>query len=116
MSVSHTYQYETLEDPSRQIRLLKLDTTHDNGSVLTGGLSVYKIPPRAGTRVARLSKHLQLPGYFAFSYVWGTGSDRHPSHEIILDNRRFPITANLYAALHSYRSLVPSSIRFWVDA
>lgn len=116
MSISHTYQYETLEDPSRQIRLLKLDTTHDNGSVLTGSLSVYKIPPRDGSRVARLSKHLQLPGYFALSYVWGTGPDRHPSHEIILDNRRFPITATLYAALHSYRSFVPASIRFWVDA
>ncbi|KAH8784347.1 heterokaryon incompatibility protein-domain-containing protein [Hyaloscypha finlandica] len=116
MSISHTYQYEALANPSRQIRLLKLDTTHDNGSVLTGSLSVYKIPPRDGSRVARFSKHLQLPGYFALSYVWGTGPDRHPSHEIILDNRRFPITATLYAALHSYRSFVPASIRFWVDA
>ena len=116
MSVSHTYHYEPLKDPSQQIRLLQLDTAHDNGAVLTGSLSVYKIPPHDATRLARLSKHLQLPGYSAISYVWGTGPDLRPSHEIILDNRRFPITANLHAALHNYRSLWPISRRYWVDA
>ncbi|KAH8590615.1 heterokaryon incompatibility protein-domain-containing protein, partial [Bisporella sp. PMI_857] len=116
MSVSQTYRYEPLEDPSQQIRLLQLNATRDNRAVLTGRLSVYNIPSQGATRLARLSKHLQLPGYFAISYVWGTGSDLNLSHEIILDNRRFPITANLHAALHKYRSSWVASGRYWVDA
>lgn len=116
MSVSYTYGYERLEDPSQQIRLLTLNEALDNGSVLTGRLSVHNVPPRNATRTARLRKHLGLPGYLAISYVWGTGPDLHLSHEIILENRRFPITANLHAALHSYRSQTPTSLRFWVDA
>ena len=116
MSVSYTYGYERLEDPSQQIRLLTLNESLDNGSVLTGSLSVHKVPPRNASRGARLGKHLGLPGYVAVSYVWGAGADLHPSHEIILDNRRFPITANLHAALHSYRSTALTSMRLWVDA
>lgn len=116
MSASYTYHYEPLANPSQQIRLLQLDAARDTGAVLTGSLSVYKIPSRDGTRLARLGRHLQLPGYFAISYVWGTGPDLQRSHEIILDNRRYPITANLYAALHKYRSSGPDSRRYWVDA
>lgn len=116
MSISYTYSYERLEDPSQQIRLLKVNGARDNGSVLTGSLSVYKVPPRNASRTARLSKHLGLPFYFAMSYVWGTGPDLQPSHEIIIDGRRFPITANVHAALHTRRSANPTSMRYWIDA
>lgn len=116
MSTTYTYGYEPLDDPSQQIRLLTLNSSLDNGAVLTGSLSVHTIPPRNATRTARLSKHLRLPGYFAISYVWGTAPDRNPTHEIILDNRRFPIAANLHAALQSYRAAYATTCRFWVDA
>jgi hypothetical protein len=116
MSVAYTYGYTRLEDPSQQIRLLQVHSARDKGAVLTGTLSVHTLPPRNASKTERLSKHLRLPGYQAISYVWGSGPELNPSHEIILDGRRFPITENLHAALHSYRSRIASSLRFWVDA
>ncbi|RFU23968.1 hypothetical protein B7463_g12370, partial [Scytalidium lignicola] len=116
MSTAYTYGYEPLQDPCQQIRLLTLNSSLDNGSVLTGSLSVHTIPPRNASRTTRLSKHIRLPGYFAVSYVWGTAPDRNPTHEIILNNRRFSIAANLHAALQFYRASYVTTYRFWVDA
>jgi hypothetical protein len=116
MSVAYTYGYTRLENPSEQIRLLKVHSARDKGAVLTGTLSVHTLPPRNASRTERLSKHLHLPSYQALSYVWGTGPELNPSHEIILDGRRFPITENLHAALATYRSNAAISLRYWVDA
>lgn len=125
MSGTYKYTYTRLEKPSHQIRLLKLNRSYDDGAVLTGTLSVYDIPERDASVGKRLLKHLGLPAYCAISYVWGEAApspllDHDPgqasNHEIILDGRRFPLTANLHSALHYYRSVNPASTRFWVDA
>lgn len=108
------YRYTPLRDPFQQIRLLKLKGPRSRSDPLVGTLSVHTIPMRDAPRSKRLAKHLGLPGYLAVSYVWGT--DFTLSHEIIIDKKRFPITANLDGALRSFRSVNPAPMRYWVDA
>lgn len=50
------------------------------------------------------------------SYVWGEGSALEKNHEIILNGCRFPVTANLHAALHDNRSFTSWPLRLWIDS
>jgi hypothetical protein len=113
---SYQYCYEPLENPSEQIRLLTLDATRDNGSIITARLSTHRVPLRNASRRARLRSHLGLPGYWAVSYVWGAQSNSNSRREIVVDGRLFLITANLHAALRQFRATMITSIHLWVDA
>lgn len=116
MSVKPAYRYTALHDPFQEIRILKVNGTRNNNSPLVGTITVHKIPLRDASRTKRLGNHLRLPAYLAVSYVWGTGPSLLRSHEVIVDEQRLPITANIHACLLSYRGLTPNSIRYWIDA
>jgi len=88
----------------------------DKASIIEAKLSVHPLPASNAPRLARLRAHLQLPWYFALSYVWGEGSALEKRHEIILDGCRFPVTANVHAALHENRSFASWPLRLWIDS
>ncbi|KAH6662070.1 heterokaryon incompatibility protein-domain-containing protein, partial [Halenospora varia] len=53
------------------------------------------------------------PEYSALSYAWG--EQPLVTRMIFVNGRAFPITLNLYDALHNFRSLYPGT-RLWADA
>ncbi len=114
--MTSTYCYAPLANPYQEIRILKLYPSSESGSVLIGSLATHSIPHRNASRATRFRSHLNLPTYFALSYVWGTGSALERNHEIIVDGRVLPITANLHAALQQSRATVPVATQYWIDA
>jgi hypothetical protein len=107
------YIHKPLKQPGSQIRLLTLMPTRDKFSIIETYLSQHSFLRSNASRGSRLWSHAQLLSYFALSYVWGS-TER--SHEILVDGKRFPITSNLYFALHDLRSSASWPLLLWVDS
>jgi hypothetical protein len=107
------YIHKPLKQPGSQIRLLTLMPTCDMSSIIETCLSQHSFPRSNASRGSRLCSHVQLPSYFALSYVWGS-TER--SNEILVNGKRFPVTSNLYFAMHDLRSSVSWPLLLWVDS
>ncbi|KAF2109649.1 heterokaryon incompatibility protein-domain-containing protein [Lophiotrema nucula] len=69
-------------------------------------------PLRCTLQVSSFSQKRDALNYQALSYTWG---DPHATNEILLNGGPFPVTSNLYAALHRLRC--PNTSRtIWIDA
>lgn len=98
--------YLSLDEKLQQIRLLTLSSGHCD-EPLHCSLSVVSL--------------LDRPQYNALSYVWGDIAPSAPSEpSIILDKHVFPVTPNLYSALHHLRprplGASQDPIVMWIDA
>jgi hypothetical protein len=100
MTGTHKYQYQTLVEDGRSIRLLRL---------LPGAHAAMKV--ECELFHAQIGTAAQPP-YEALSYTWG---DAAQTVDIGLSGSAFPATVNLEAALRALRR--PDSERvLWVDA
>jgi hypothetical protein len=86
LQMSTELQYSPLNREKKEIRLLQFDTTDSLDGLI-----------RAQLIHAPLNDRLD---YYALSYTWGS-SER--TRSISLSGHDFPVTENLYQALHSFR-------------
>jgi hypothetical protein len=59
-----------------------------------------------------IDDYVSAPEYYALSYCWGDAND---TTELTCNGRSFPVTKNLYAALHRLRKKAQSQL-VWADA
>ena len=90
------YKYQNLGH-YREIRLLRLKKRH----LFSGAIN---------SQILHVDLD-DLPPYEAISYTWGEPS---PSHEILVDGCRFPITTSLHELLHARSSFWRERL-LWVD-
>jgi hypothetical protein len=93
-----------------------IQPNRDGASVIETKLSIHDVPARNAPGSARILPFMQLPSDWAISYVWGEGRDLDKTKHIMLDGCRFPVTANVHAALHEYRTQASMSLKIWIDA
>jgi hypothetical protein len=115
-----TYTYSPLDSGESQIRLLTIPPRFQSfmgrqmTGPLTGSISHHYLPMSDQSRRGRFVRVVQLPVYTALSYVWG---DAARSHEILIDKKRLPITANLHNALRDiWQASGGMETRVWADA
>lgn len=89
------FAYEPLQDPSREIRLLRIAP----GDPLRCQLSVHKTE--------------EAPEYRAISYAWG---DATYTHTIQVDGQDFAVRENCACALRQARQFFPEGTLIWLDA
>lgn len=94
MADGASFEHTALEDPARQIRLLKLEPSQDgdNGDTIRLSLTVHGFGPS-----------LQTPPYTALSYTWGPP---RPTRQVTLNDKAFSIRENLWLFL---RAIHPDS-------
>ncbi|KIW00151.1 uncharacterized protein PV09_08327 [Verruconis gallopava] len=88
------YRYQLLEDSTRQIRLLRPDTS---GDLLSFHLYDFELSA--------------APSYYALSYTWGKPA---PMYDILLGGRRFSVRRNLLQFLHIFAKRHPHDY-IWID-
>jgi hypothetical protein len=93
------FEYQALDCSRREIRLLELLPTHHHLS---------KVQPAC--RILHVSLD-EKPTFLALSYVWGSGND---ATVVLVDNRPFQVTRNLFEAITGVRGA--ESIIIWIDA
>ncbi|KAF2652952.1 hypothetical protein K491DRAFT_571194, partial [Lophiostoma macrostomum CBS 122681] len=93
------FEYQTLDRSRREIRLLEL---------LPSNHQLSKFRPACRTFHASLDKN---PPFLALSYVWGDPND---GEVILVDERRFQVTRNLFDAMMGVRET--ESLIIWIDA
>jgi hypothetical protein len=92
------YQYTAIPPEKDCIRVFELRSSLLNSSEISGQLTVHERSTRG-------------PEYAALSYTWGSNEK---SKAIVLSGCRFPVTANLFAALMRLRT---RGVRYlWIDA
>lgn len=113
------YVYSPLNAEKSEIRLLRLPLHMDDvlGRKMTtplhGTLETYSLPDSKLSLVRRFSNVRKLPVFDALSYVWGENTR---THEIMIENKRLPITANLYGALRDFLKDAVWELHIWADA
>ncbi|KAK2601833.1 hypothetical protein QQS21_004616 [Conoideocrella luteorostrata] len=119
MSKPNVYSYVPLVDASAQIRILKLDfdvkaiTRHKIRRPLAGTLKNYYLPKSALSRTQRALQSVQLPSFYALSYVWGPQAR---THQILIDGKSLKVTENLYFALRDMQMQHMGNLYVWADA
>jgi hypothetical protein len=113
------YSYTPIDSAAGQIRLLtiafdvKQAYGHSNVNPLAGSLKPYHLPISSHPRAERVIRSVQLPTFFALSYVWG---DPARTQEILVDGKRLGITENLYKALRVLQRDAMGDLKVWADA
>jgi hypothetical protein len=119
MSDPGLYSYTPLKDASAQIRILRIDFDanaaggHKSRRPLAGSMRNYYLPKSTLSRTQRVIRSVQIPAFYALSYVWG---DPTRTHEILVDGKTLKITENLYNALRDMQrdSIIDPYV--WADA
>src|SRR6266536_2397164 len=117
--MADSYTYTPIDSASGQVRLLtiKFDVKHAYGHTninpLVGSLKNYHLPISSLSRTQRVARSVQVPAFFAVSYVWG---DPTRSHEITIDGKKHGITENLYLALRDLQRDTLGDMKVWADA
>lgn len=110
---SSSYEYKKLREPSKQIRLLTLLPSRNYDAPVHTRLSSVELVPVHESRDKRFRATLQLPSYFAISYVWGPPSQ--PEARIFVDGVSFKVSKNLEDALRRFRAYSSTPFRYWID-
>jgi hypothetical protein len=121
IAMADSYTYSPIDSAGGEIRLLtvRYDTKqmfgHSNIDPLVGSMKSYRLPIGDLSRGRRLLKTVQIPTFFAISYVWGNPKR---AHEITIDGKKLGITENLHGALRDSQRDPMSLGHFnvWADA
>ena len=73
----------------------------------------YYLPKFTLSRTQRVVWGVQLPAFYALSYVWG---DPTRTHESLLDGKTFNITENLYRAPRDMQRDSIGDFHVWAGA
>jgi Heterokaryon incompatibility protein (HET) len=113
------YVYGPVNSTGSEFRLLtiafdvKQVYTRSDAEPLVGSLKNYYLPRATLSRTQRIIWSTRLPPFHALSYVWGEPAR---THEIIIDNKRLLITANLYGPFRDLQRTSFGAIQIWADA
>lgn len=103
METQPLFLHQGLTDPEHQIRLLRIDSVLDNGTI-SCDLNAYYLD--------------SAPPYAAISYTWGSPA---PKKAILIDGKAFNVWSNAYDAMiqcHGFLKTAdsPFSNYFWIDS
>ncbi|KAK5697340.1 hypothetical protein LTR97_007477 [Elasticomyces elasticus] len=92
------FRYRPLTDPSKQIRLLKLEPVRGKADKISVSLSTWNLDT--------------APAYVAISYTWGSEKS---THRICVNDSRFYVRKNCLIALQECQSNAVTAY-IWIDA